>query len=343
MFETNVFKNIKTPQDFMREEQEFEFRKRQRALQEQMQQVQMQKAQQELNAPKMPYQGTGLEPQLINQKYMANIQAGMDEQQALQNATDTVLQSQVSIDPKTGYQVRRGAIFDSSPSQINQMPPSQVMGSPMSTGTFMPPQAQSGGVPAMPAGQLDEQLLAEAQDLPELQFNPTDYDVTSPYGREELNVFAAKEGIKSQIEQAKEQRDIGREKQAALVENERAYGAFSAAMQNVESSMSNTATNPILGQLPALTAEAQIAEGATSTLAPILKQLFRSAGEGTFTDNDQKMLMNMVPTRVDLPQSRQQKIKMIDQVVRAKLGMGQVVNQEPAGSIDSLLNKYAPR
>lgn len=45
MFDTSVFKNIKTPEDFAREEQEFEFRKRQRALQEQMGGLQLQQGQ----------------------------------------------------------------------------------------------------------------------------------------------------------------------------------------------------------------------------------------------------------------------------------------------------------
>jgi len=48
-FDTGVFKNIKTAQDFEREAQEFEMRKRQRQMQEQMGQIGLQQAQTDLS------------------------------------------------------------------------------------------------------------------------------------------------------------------------------------------------------------------------------------------------------------------------------------------------------
>lgn len=101
-----------------------------------------------------------------------------------------------------------------------------------------------------------------------------------------------------------------------------AYAAYQASVKNLESAMSDTATGPVAGRLPALTAAQQTAEGAQATMAPILKQLFRNAGEGTFTDQDQALLMKMVPTRQDHPEARKAKLGMIDEVVRAKLGIG---------------------
>jgi len=79
-------------------------------------------------------------------------------------------------------------------------------------------------------------------------------------------------------------------------------------------------TGPIVGRLPAFTADQQIAEGATAAMAPVLKQIFRVAGEGTFTDKDQKLLMEMVPTRADEPEARKAKIENIDRIISAKLG-----------------------
>jgi hypothetical protein len=80
-------------------------------------------------------------------------------------------------------------------------------------------------------------------------------------------------------------------------------------------------TGPIAGRMPAYTSAQQVAEGGVSAMAPVLKQLFRVAGEGTFTDRDQEMLLNMVPTRADRPAARKAKMENIDRIVAAKLGM----------------------
>lgn len=69
-----------------------------------------------------------------------------------------------------------------------------------------------------------------------------------------------------------------------------------------------------------------MAEGSVAAMAPVLKQLFRTAGEGTFTDKDQQLLVSMLPTRTDTPAARQFKMTNIDNIVRAKL------QAAPAGS-----------
>ena len=101
--------------------------------------------------------------------------------------------------------------------------------------------------------------------------------------------------------------------------NQRALDVYDTAISSLESSLSDTATGPIVGRLPALTDNQQIAEGATAVMAPILKQMFRSAGEGTFTDKDQELLLQMVPTRKDSPAAIKAKLANIDAVVKAKL------------------------
>jgi hypothetical protein len=84
-------------------------------------------------------------------------------------------------------------------------------------------------------------------------------------------------------------------------------------------------------------------------MAPILKQIFRTAGEGTFTDADQKLLLAMVPTRTDTPTARKAKLANIDTIVRAKLGSASSVPAAPAtaatsgGDIADLLGKYGVR
>lgn len=104
-----------------------------------------------------------------------------------------------------------------------------------------------------------------------------------------------------------------------------AYDTFKAGIASLEKAMSETATGPVAGRFPAFTAAQQTAEGAEAIMAPVLKQLFRDAGEGTFTDSDQALLMKMVPNRKDHPEARKAKIEMIDSIVRAKLGLDNVV------------------
>lgn len=110
------------------------------------------------------------------------------------------------------------------------------------------------------------------------------------------------------------------------------------ARKGLEEGLGRTTTGPIMGKLPAFTTDQQIAEGSVAVTAPILKQLFRTAGEGTFTDKDQELLMQMVPTRNDTEEARKWKIENMDRVIRAKLGAG----APAAGNDDALIRKYLP-
>ena len=103
---------------------------------------------------------------------------------------------------------------------------------------------------------------------------------------------------------------------------------WQAAREGLESGLGASETGPLAGRIPAFTTEQQVAEGAVAATAPILKQIFRTAGEGTFTDKDQELLLRMVPTRTDTPEARKAKIENIDRIIRAKMGVGA---QQPSG------------
>lgn len=133
----------------------------------------------------------------------------------------------------------------------------------------------------------------------------------------EKSVTLAKEQAKLVVQQSGEQRS-----------NDTALRMYDTAMGSLADALGGTTTAPGVGWLPAMTANAQIAEGAVATMAPVLKQLFRTAGEGTFTDKDQEMLLRMIPTRSSLPEARAAQIQAIDAIVRAKL------NQNPKGEAD---------
>ena len=102
------------------------------------------------------------------------------------------------------------------------------------------------------------------------------------------------------------------------------------ALGGLKKGLAGTSTGYFAGRVPAVTAGQQVADSSVAALAPILKQIFRVAGEGTFTDRDQAMLLDMIPTRKISPEARDQIIKNIDDIVKAKLGA--VPTSAPAGA-----------
>lgn len=109
-----------------------------------------------------------------------------------------------------------------------------------------------------------------------------------------------------------------------------ALGVYETAVGSLANALENTETGAFVGFLPAITENQQIAQGAVAAMAPILKQIFRGAGEGTFTDSDQKILLQMIPTRSTLPAARISQLSSIDAIVRAKLAP--VVRDDAGGS-----------
>lgn len=99
-----------------------------------------------------------------------------------------------------------------------------------------------------------------------------------------------------------------------------AFNVYEQALTGLKGGLAGASTGPVVGRLPAVTANQQKAQGGVAAMLPALKGIFRSAGEGTFTDKDQEMLEGMIPTRQDLPEVRDFKLKTIDDIVRAKLG-----------------------
>lgn len=133
--------------DFDREAQEFEARKRQRALAEKMGGLQVQQLERELNQPKMPFEGTGFDTQIANEAYKFNIGKGMDDATARQKAIDMVLGSKTDYiqakDPYTGQITLqpqpRGGIFNT---QKQQAPAQQPLPIPDYVTPFVPTNVQ---------------------------------------------------------------------------------------------------------------------------------------------------------------------------------------------------------
>lgn len=110
-----------------------------------------------------------------------------------------------------------------------------------------------------------------------------------------------------------------------------AYDTYRTAIGSLSKALEATTTNPIAGAFPDFTAAQQTAEGSIANMAPVLKDLFRQSGEGTFTEGDQALLLKMIPTRKDHPEARAAKLEMIDGIVKAKLGIRGDAPMAPAG------------
>ncbi len=132
----------------------------------------------------------------------------------------------------------------------------------------------------------------------------------------DVDQAAAKAGAEVAAKSTAERADA---RAKSTVEQDSALAVYEAAMGGLTDSLKGTPTGPIVGRAPALTSGQQIADGGVAAIAPVLKQLFRSAGEGVFTDKDQELLIRMIPTRQDTPAARDFKLKNIDTIVRAKL------------------------
>jgi len=137
----------------------------------------------------------------------------------------------------------------------------------------------------------------------------------------QVNLTTGEEKLAPQTETEKAEERAVIEAATEAEKNKTVFNAFDVGMKNLDSAMDETETGPLVGRLPTFTAKQQTAEGAVSVMAPVLKSMFRSAGEGVFTDKDQDLLMGMIPTRQDHPEARKAKTDMIYSIVRAKLGM----------------------
>lgn len=101
--------------------------------------------------------------------------------------------------------------------------------------------------------------------------------------------------------------------------NSKALEIYELGIKGLADAMDRDSTGTVTGILTALTDDAKVSNGALAAMAPILKQLFRASGEGTFTKDDQQILMDMLPTRNDSPKVRVSKLANVDAIVRSKL------------------------
>ena len=124
----------------------------------------------------------------------------------------------------------------------------------------------------------------------------------------ERAVTTAKEEAKRVIQD----KSVARSDQKALNVYESAVAGLLADFETAE-------TGAFVGLLPAITADERVLEASINIMRPVIKSVVREAGEGTFTDSDQKLIDEMMPTRRDSMDVARRKIERLDSFVRSKL------------------------
>ena len=157
-------------------------------------------------------------------------------------------------------------------------------------------------------------------------------------GGKELGKLEAQLNLKPDVEKAVKLA-IGEAVEAVEINktnrsNAVALNLYNVGMRGLAGALGGTTTGPIVGLFPALTVNQQVADGAVAALAPILKQMFRVAGEGIFTDRDQELLLQLIPTRRTSPEAVASILWHVDAVVQAKLApQSAAPAQVPKGNI----------
>lgn len=104
-------------------------------------------------------------------------------------------------------------------------------------------------------------------------------------------------------------------------EDLKAYEVYQVAMGNLKQAFSEINSGPISGRIWGAAGDHQTAQGMRDQMAPVLKKMFREAGEGTFTDGDRIALMAMLPETTDSEEAVSAKMTAMDQLVTSKLGI----------------------
>ena len=104
--------------------------------------------------------------------------------------------------------------------------------------------------------------------------------------------------------------------------NSRAFQSYQQAAASVKA-LSPNAGSGVFGLAPAVFADDRLFDGAIAILRPAIKDVVRGAGEGTFSEGDQAVIDQMMPTRTDSPQVRMAKMQMLDNYIMNQLGQTQ--------------------
>jgi hypothetical protein len=120
------------------------------------------------------------------------------------------------------------------------------------------------------------------------------------------------------------------EEEAQAKTNEMLRSTWNKSLDYLGQKLTNTTTGFFSGFLPAITESQQLADQSVSMMMPLLKDMFRQAGEGVFTDKDQEVLEALIPTRGMSPGAIAEALEQVDRLVQSKL-------RDPRKSIEQII------
>lgn len=129
----------------------------------------------------------------------------------------------------------------------------------------------------------------------------------------------AKPQVEAMVTLAKERSKQAVKQESAGRSDKKALNVYTSAVSGLLEDFEAANTGNVAGLIPAISADDRVLEASINIMRPVVKGVVRDAGEGTFTDQDQKLIDELLPTRRDTKEIARRKIERLDAFVKSKL------------------------
>ena len=162
------------------------------------------------------------------------------------------------------------------------------------------------------------------------------------FERESLKANEAKRAMKQQeidetIRQNNKPTAADKKVIADKKQQEKDYQAYKLVSTDLKNTYKNIAANltgPLQGNLPAASQNSRMFETTQKQMLPLLKDVFRKPGEGTFTEGDQRLLTELLPNRTMDAEEFDVAIKRLDAVVAMKVSQADLTIAQVLEKLD---------
>lgn len=191
----------------------------------------------------------------------------------------------------------------------------------------LPPVAQPGAPPVAPLVAPRVAQPGAQIETPTTNTNGAPRVALSPVQQRDLRL--SEEKTNNEIK--KQNLELAKARLELLKTNYQTMKAVESGLKELKTSFEGFGDGGVVsGSLPPVTEGAITAESGIDGFLPILKDIFRIPGEGTFTEGDQEVLEGVMPTRRDTAALRTRKYQYIKDLVDLKLGFDRPINEDDA-------------
>ena len=113
-----------------------------------------------------------------------------------------------------------------------------------------------------------------------------------------------------------------------------AYKLVSTDLKNTYKNIPDILTGSLQGNLPAASQSSRMFETTQKQMLPLLKDVFRKPGEGTFTEGDQRLLTELLPNRTMNAEEFDVAIRRLDAVVAMKVSQADLTIAQVLEKLD---------